>query len=69
MLLAIAGFSNKKSLNFSETNDSTTDFTSDETNLSLVCEENFGSGTLTDKTAVKPSRASSPVVLILAFLA
>ena len=43
-------------------------FTSDETSLSLVWEENLGSGTLTDKTAVKPSRASSPVVLTLFFL-
>jgi hypothetical protein len=32
-------------------------FTSDETSLSLVCDENFGSGTFTDRIAVKPSRA------------
>ncbi len=29
--------------------------------MSLVCEENLGSGTLTERTAVSPSRASSPV--------
>ena len=40
---------------------STTGRTSEETSLSLVWEENFGSGTLTDSTAVSPSRASSPV--------
>ncbi len=41
--------------------DSTTAFTSDETSLSLVWEENFGSGTFTDSTAVRPSRTSSPL--------
>ena len=46
---------------------STTGRTSDETSFSLVCEENFGSGTLTDNTQVIPSRASSPVTLTLAF--
>ncbi len=40
---------------------STTGRTSDETSLSLVCDENFGSGTFTDSTQVKPSRQSSPV--------
>ena len=40
---------------------STTGRTSEDTSLSLVCEENFGSGTLTDSTAVRPSRQSSPV--------
>ena len=34
--------------------------TSEETSLSLVCEENFGSGTLTDRMQVRPSRMSSP---------
>ena len=48
---------------------STIGFTSLDTNLSFVCEENFGSGTLTETMAVKPSRASSPVVLTFAFLA
>ena len=35
--------------------------------MSLVCEQNFGSGTLTDNTQVKPSRMSSPVISTLAF--
>ena len=43
-------------------------FTSEETSLSLVCEENFGSGSFTDRIAVSPSRASSPVVGIFSFL-
>ncbi len=41
--------------------------TSEDTSLSLVCEENFGSGSFTDSTAVRPSRESSPVVGILSF--
>ena len=40
---------------------------SEETSLSFVCEENFGSGIFTDKIAVRPSRASSPEVGILSF--
>ena len=40
---------------------STAGRTSEETSLSLVCEENFGSATLIESTAVKPSRQSSPV--------
>ena len=40
---------------------STTGRTSEETSRSLVCDENFGSGTLTDTIAVSPSRQSSPV--------
>ena len=54
------GFSSRNSLSFSLTSDSTIPFTSDETSLSFVCEENFGSGTFTESTAIKPSRASSP---------
>ena len=42
------------------TTDSVTALTSDDTSLSLVCDENFGSGSLTDSTAVSPSRESSP---------
>ena len=42
------------------TSPSTTGRTSEETSLSLVCEENFGSGTLTESTQVSPSRQSSP---------
>jgi hypothetical protein len=67
--LATPGVSCKKSFNFSFIADSTKGFTSEETSLSLVCDENFGSGTLTDKTAVSPSRASSPVVPTFSFLA
>ena len=48
---------------------STTGRTSDETSLSLVCEENFGSGILTDRMQVSPSRMSSPVSAIFSFLA
>ena len=40
---------------------STAGRTSEETSLSLVCDENFGSATLIDSTAVRPSRQSSPV--------
>ena len=43
--------------------------TSEETSLSLVCDENFGSGTLTESTQVSPSRASSPVIVAFSFLA
>ena len=48
---------------------STTGRTSEETSLSLVWLENFGSGTLTDSTQVSPSRASSPVSATFSFLA
>ena len=37
--------------------------------MSLVCDENFGSGTFTDSTAVRPSRQSSPVSAIFSRLA
>ena len=50
------------------TTDSTTGRTSEETSLSLVCEENLGSGTLTDSTQVRPSRMSSPVRFTFSFL-
>ena len=39
---------------------STAGRTSEETSLSLVWEENFGSGTLIESTQVRPSRTSSP---------
>jgi len=42
--------------------------TSDDTSLSLVCEENLGSGILIDKIPVKPSLISSPDKVILFFL-
>ncbi len=64
MIFASAGFSNRYSVNVSPIADSTADLTSDETNLSLVCDENLGSGTFTEMTAVNPSRASSPVALV-----
>ncbi len=48
---------------------STTGRTSDETSLSFVCDENFGSGTLTESTQVRPSRASSPVSVTFSCLA
>ncbi len=41
---------------------------SDDTNLSFVCEENLGSGILTETTAVKPSRQSSPLIALFIFL-
>ena len=43
--------------------------TSEETSLSLVCDENFGSGILTDRMQVRPSRMSSPVSATFSFLA
>ena len=48
---------------------STTGRTSEETSLSLVWLENFGSGTLTESTHESPSRASSPVSATFSFLA
>jgi hypothetical protein len=50
-ILASAGCSSSQSLSVELTRFSTTGRTSEETSLSLVWEENFGSGTLTDKTA------------------
>ena len=47
--------------------DSTINLTSEETSLSLVCDENLGSGIFIDKTPVKPSLVSSPVSVILFF--
>jgi len=66
---ASAGFSSRNSISFWPTISSTTGRTSDDTSFSLVCEENFGSGTFTDSTAVNPSFMSSPVVSTLAFFA
>ena len=53
---------------FSLTAFSTTGLTSDETSLSLVCDENFGSGCFTECTQISPSRVSSPVSWIFSFL-
>ncbi len=69
MALASLGFSSNHSASFSFTRLSTAGRTSEETSLSLVWEENFGSGTLTESTQVRPSRASSPVKLTFSFLA
>ena len=66
--LAWAGFSSKNSESFSCMIVSTADLTSPETSLSLVCELNLGSGTLTDTIATSPSRASSPVTDTFSFL-
>ena len=46
---------------------STIFLTSDDTNLSFVWDENFGSGTFIDKTQVRPSFISSPDRLTLFF--
>ena len=67
MILASLGCSRRKWYICSETISSTAGRTSEETNFSLVCEENFGSGTLTETTAVNPSRMSSPERSTLCF--
>ena len=69
MILAGPGFSSNHSASFSLTRFSTAGRTSDDTSLSLVWLENFGSGTLTDSTQVSPSRASSPVKSTFSFFA
>ena len=68
MILASAGCSSSHSLSLSPITLSTTGRTSDETSLSLVWDENFGSGTLTDRTQVRPSRISSPESVTFSFL-
>ncbi len=65
---ASAGFSSNHWAMPSPTSPSTAGRTSEETSLSLVWLENLGSGTLTDNTQVKPSRASSPVTPIFSLL-
>ena len=57
------GCSSNHSASFSAASPSTAGRTSEDTSLSLVCEENLGSGTFTESTQVSPSRASSPVKL------
>ena len=69
MILASLGFSSKKSFKPALITSLTMGPISLETNLSLVCELNFGSGNFTDNTQVKPSRMSSPAVCTLDFLA
>ena len=46
---------------------STTGLTSEETSFSLVCDENLGSGTLTDNIQINPSLTSSPIIVALSF--
>ena len=48
---------------------STAGLTSEETSLSLVWDENLGSGTLTERTQVRPSRMSSPDSVTFSFFA
>ena len=69
IVLASFGFSIKNSFRCLFTTDSTAPLTSDETSLSLVWEENFGSGCLIEIMAVIPSLQSSPVTLISFFAA
>jgi len=64
---ACCGCSCRNSASFSPTTPATAAVTSDETSLSLVCEEYFGSGTFTDSTVIRPSRMSSPEVATLAW--
>ncbi len=67
IVLPAAGVSSRYSSNFSFMAVATTLVTSEETSLSLVWLENFGSGTFTETIAVKPSRASSPLVATFSF--
>ena len=67
MRFASRGFSSKYSARRSLTTCSTHVFTCDETSLSFVCDENFGSRILTEMTAVRPSRMSSPSSESLSF--
>ena len=54
------GFSKRKSLKYLLNTVLTTLSTSEETSFSFVCEENLGSGTLTEIIAINPSLTSSP---------
>ena len=58
---ASPGFSSSHSDIFSPISASSGWRTSEETSLSLVCDPNLGSGSLTETIAVRPSRMSSPV--------
>ena len=59
-ILATDGFWSNQIESFSLIIVSTIFLTSDDTSLSLVWDENFGSGIFTDNTQVKPSLTSSP---------
>jgi hypothetical protein len=63
MVRAWPGFSSSHSAILSAIRLSSGWRTSELTNLSLVCEPNLGSGSLTETIAVSPSRMSSPVRL------
>ncbi len=65
---ACCGCSCRNSASFSPTTPATAGETSDDTSRSLVCEENFGSGTFTERTVIRPSRMSSPVIETFACL-
>ena len=69
IIFASVGFSSNHSANFSFTIPSTAGRTSELTSLSLVWELNLGSGTFTERTQVRPSRASSPVKVTFSFFA
>ena len=64
---AFWGFSSSQSLILSASSDSSGWRTSDDTSLSLVCDENFGSGSFTETIAVSPSRMSSPWSVTFSF--
>ncbi len=67
IIFATEGFWSNQTDNFSFIKVSTIFLTSEETNLSFVWDENFGSGIFTDKTHVKPSFMSSPEIETLFF--
>ena len=67
IIFATFGFLSNQSETFSFVIVSTTGLTSDETSFSLVCDENFGSGTFTDNTHINPSLTSSPTIVTLSF--
>ena len=69
MARAAGGHSCRKRASSSLTNDSTRPRTSLLPSFCLVWPSNWGSGTLTDTTAVRPSRTSSPVSASSSFLA
>ena len=59
--LRLGGCSSNQAESSRRRRPSTAGRTSEETSFSFVCEENFGSGTFTESTQVRPSRQSSPV--------
>ena len=69
IFLASPGVCSNQELSCSATIFSTIGRTSEETNLSFVCDENLGSGTFTERTQVIPSLASSPDRVTFPFFA